>query len=725
MTNCKNPSVYIQGTSKGIPGSAGQLRASLTATDQESTHKFEWYVGGTGDDLFDSYYKVGLGPTYDFTYPPDGESVEVGVFFEYNQPECSDRFGTNTFTIKGDVNASAPEPREDPDPDPDQDPDPEEPILVTEAYSHRVVWEVTWGGRPINVVQPGAEEDDEEEGETGAGDDDDDEMPELYPSYAELPEVDITPEFDYKEKKDLCKYVKTNDPYVIPQPKLVVRGKVQKILVRESEFESGDVEIELISAEDVPYTLESLTLTSVHSGRPADLLNSSDGGVPGNPQWVYPDDFPGASVPEGTPKEFGGIVLRDASPVPDDKRAGEYSTCSSDGKSGYQYLDVFYRFDFKYHPRNSIRFDTTDEYIHVDVKNSRDRFPTVPRFPCIKDEENKKAPIMPMDVITTYLPDISEYYIITYQARLKATIDLSLGEDLLPVAGIINPILTMTQVVTQDIEQFADQLTNLLSIANFNFLGTYGGTFNDMAPGYPYAYPYTVVSGYDGQDAEEVPTRRNTVQNVQEGPLQKGDIWYNEYTEERKYYQINSFVESVKIVNPGSIYQGPPKPMDMGKMIKQNAEIMKGLDNIGLNVDKYLEGDAAAALAGIKGTSFTFEEAATKSREEPTRKYIPNLTTYPIKYNVDKPNTMIDGFYEMDLDTGAYGLLVDIEANDSGQVVSAKVVNGGIGYTNVTHVAILGGDCILEISVNKDEFWTDEYVDRLDLPREDAQFMTA
>ena len=424
-----------------------------------------------------------------------------------------------------------------------------------------------------------------------------------------------------------------------------------------------------------------------------------------NKIWVFPDDFPGASVPEGTPKEYGGIVLENASPVPVKKKAGETSSCGSDGESGYQYLDVFYDYDFKYIPRNSVRLDSPDAYDDKDVKNSRDRFPTKPRFPEVVDEDGLKAPIMPIDMITTYLGDINESYTIEYKIVFNATIDTS-EIDLIPVGGIQNPVLTVRQTVTQDTENFAEQLQILLGITNFNFVNTNGLSFDDMSPGYPYAYPYTVVSGFDGQPAEGEPTKRNTIIGSSEGKLVKGDVWYDDNTKTRKYYQVNSFVEGVRIISPGTIYSGGAKPTDFSALLQKNQEFMKSLDNVLGATDIFLQGDRAAALAKLKGENQTFEQAYEEVTDDNVLEFRENLSTYVMKQNAQ-------GQMVMDTDSEGRGLSVDVSVNKNGGVVSAKVNNPGSGYKNGEVVAIYGGDCILEVKVNTDEFWRDEFVDRL------------
>ena len=556
---------------------------------------------------------------------------------------------------------------------------PTPPVIVT-SYFHRIVWGITPGS--INTIIPGPDNEDTED------------QINYFPSTGVLPDTDITP--DLQDGLDNDK-----DPYNIIQPKFTVTGKVQRVLIIDTTSENDNGEEETVRTyffQDVPYRLNSMTITSRHES---------------NNVWVFPDDFSGASVPEGTPKEYGGIVLQNAEPAPVNKQAGELSSCGSDGQSGYQYLDVFNDFDFKYIPRNSIRLDSPGIYEDKDVKDSRDRFPTKPRFPEVTDEDGLSAPIMPIDMITNYEGDERDSYTITYRIFFDATVDTS-SIGLIPVGGIQNPLLTVTQTVTQDVENLGKQLQILLGITNFNFATSRGLSFAEMSPGYPIAYPYTVVSGFNGQPTGSEPTSRNTISGSSEGKLEKGDLWYNPSTKTRKYYQINSFVEGVEIKTPGTIYNGAPGPVNFPNLLQKNKSFMKGLDNIIENIDKYLEGDETSALRGLRGTSLTFEDESIKATEETPLEKRLALPTFPMKINNK-------GKYEMNMDSTGKGLKVDVEVNKDGGVERATVAEAGEGYKDGETVGIYGGDCILEVKVNSDEFWRDEFVDRLGIGK--SQFL--
>ena len=577
-----------------------------------------------------------------------------------------------------------------------QTPTPEptpEPIVLT-SYVHRIVWQIVPNQEgTINTTIP------------GTGDEDTEPEIDYFPSTGTLDTVDITPDFN--------KIFDDIDPYNIINERgnrngvkigfraFDVTGKVQRVTITETitESESGEAETETAYAfTDVPYRLNSMTITSSHEK---------------NKVWIFPDQFPGASVPEGTPKEYGGVVFENAEPVPVEKKAGEVSRCGTDGESGYQYLDVFFDYDFRYIPRNSVRLDSPGTYEDKDVVNSRDRFPTKPRLPFVEDEDGLKAPIMPLDMVTNYEGDERESYTITYKIVFDATVDQSFI-DLLPVGSIQNPVLTLTQTVIQDVENFGEQLQILLGITNFNFVNINGLSFKDMSPGYPYAYPYTCVSGFDGQPDVGEPTRRNTISGSSEGRLEKGDLWHDPRENIRKYYQINSFVEDVKIISPGTIYMPAPGPADFTELLQKNKNFMKSLDNIFQGIDTYLEGDTKKALRQLKGDKATFEEMSIDMNDDVPLKPAKNLSTFPMKLNSK-------GEYVMNTDSTGQGLKVDVLVNKDGGVETATVVSRGTGYKDKETVAIYGGDCILEVKVNSDEFWRDEFVDRLGIGK--SQFL--
>ena len=562
-----------------------------------------------------------------------------------------------------------------------------EPIVIT-SYAYRVLWQIVPSDEgTINTTIPGTGDEDTE--------------PEIdpFPSTGTLDTVDITPDFnkifDDIDPYNIINETRTRNGVKIGFRAFDVTGKVQRFTITETttENEEGEEETETTYAfTDVPYRLNSMTITSSHEK---------------NTVWIFPDQFPGSSVPEGTPKEYGGVVFENAEPVPVTKNAGEVSRCGTDGESGYQYLDVFFDYDFRYIPRNSVRLDSPGVYEDKDVVNSRDRFPTKPRLPFVEDEDGLKAPIMPIDMVTRYEGDERESYTITYKIVFDATINQSFG-------GIQNPVLTLTQTVIQDVENFGEQLQILLGIANFNFVNINGLSFKDMSPGYPYAYPYTCVSGFDGQPAVGEPTRRNTISGSSEGRLEKGDLWHDPRENIRKYYQINSFVEDVKIISPGTIYMPAPGPADFTELLQKNKNFMKSLDNIFQGIDTYLEGDTKKALRQLKGDKATFEEMSIDMNDDVPLKPAKNLSTFPMKLNSK-------GEYVMNTDSTGQGLKVDVLVNKDGGVETATVVSRGTGYKDKETVAIYGGDCILEVKVNSDEFWRDEFVDRLGIGK--SQFL--
>ena len=251
-------------------------------------------------------------------------------------------------------------------------PEPIEPIVVT-TFTHRILWSIT----PVKLIQSYQENLHLEGGELRHRDEFN-----PFPNTGVLPPTDITPDFN--------KILSDIDPYYIIQPRITVTGKVQRVRITNTTRPGEGTDEEVTETdyffEDVPYRLNGMTITSTHEE---------------NKVWIFPDDFSGASAPEGTPKEYGGVILENAEPVPVEKKAGELSSCGSNGNSGYQYLDVFYNFDFRYIPRNSVRLDSPGTYEDKDVVNSRDRFPTKPRLPFVEDEDGLKAPIMPIDMVIT------------------------------------------------------------------------------------------------------------------------------------------------------------------------------------------------------------------------------------------------------------------------------------------------------------------------------------
>lgn len=554
-----------------------------------------------------------------------------------------------------------------------------QPILPPIAPTKlRVKWSITSPvGGSINDTIIG-------EGAGADGEDEEIEIP--FPTTGFLGSVDITPEFDPDNPNKI--------PFDITQPQFIVSAKLQAVTLKEEIDPVNDppVENEEYIYQDIPYFVDSLTITSSH---------------PENETWIFPDDFDNIEVPPGTPKEYGGIVLQDAQNTPGRKEAGQLTECGSDGESGYEYLDVFFDYDFEYYPRNSISLSGEDGLNVKNIKNSRSRFPTLPYFPDVVDEDNLKAPILPIDVITSYVADDSESYTITYTIEFKG---YSLSILPFVTGGIENPILKITQEVTQDVEAPGKVLLGLLSISNFNYEETFNVSSEELAPNYSILYPYTIVSGFDGQSLSGVPTGRNTIDGEFEGPLQKGDVWYNDVTKERKYYQVNSFVEKVKVLSPGTIYKGNAQPINFGNLLQKNMQFMKALDNVTNNVDTYLDGDTTGAIRGLKGSASTFEEAAILANNNDPLQERKGLTTYAV--------SEVNG--EFQLRTGEFGrgLVIDAVVNNEGGIVRATVVNGGIGYKNGDKVAVYGGDCILEVEVNTDEFWTDEFVDSLNRDKE-------
>lgn len=89
-----------------------------------------------------------------------------------------------------------------------------------------------------------------------------------------------------------------------------------------------------------------------------------------------------------------------------------------------------------------------------------------------------------------------------------------------------------------------------------------------------------------------------------------------------------------------------------------------------------------------------------------TRKNVNAFTTMDVS-----PEDLVDQEMRLPL---PYGLVVDIVANDEGEVTSATVVEGGYNFENGDIVAVSGGNgnARLEIIINDTNRWTSKYVPR-------------
>ena len=436
---------------------------------------------------------------------------------------------------------------------------------------------------------------------------------------------------------------------------------------------------------DIPAELVSLTITSSHET---------------NKETWKTDD----------PELYGGVKL-DATPAgtisvpgsgfecgPDVD--GEYTYGGETRISGYNYFKCFPNIELSYIKRNSISlgFDDDSE-IELDVGET---FPLTPNHSDVKDPFSKDAPILSMDAITAFVPDDRESYEVKYVATIKVKNPTS--NQNIPLE---NPTITVTQNVMQDLSSinFGEQLQALLFFCNFSYPTVYDVDTEDLSEGYSTNYPHTTVTYLEGElrenydiDIGETPSER-----TDGTPLEKGDVWYEPNTKVRQYYQINSFVEDVKILERGTIYAAPQRPGDFGDSLKADETLMKGLDNLLGDsqeaINTYLENSNADQVKELldDNESFTFSYEQAVNTDVAKERY--NITTVAENTN----------------STG-YGLTVDIVVNKKGNVMRATVNKPGMYYTDGETVLLEGGDCKLQVQVNDDEFWTEEFVSRYERP---------
>ena len=325
-----------------------------------------------------------------------------------------------------------------------------------------------------------------------------------------------------------------------PQGKVPLIGyKVSGYVFRYTETTSPNGGEPTYSITPVPYKLVGM---SIESSNPN-----------GDKPWVYPDEYPVDK--KITPTQYGGVVLKNARS--DSKEAGEYSSCGIDDGpkddgiimgsqgqvvSGYNYTDVFDQSEFRFIPFNSSAGDGNPPDVEVNDSNP---FKFLPYEPSVKDTKGKAAPIYPMDSITAYLPDPRDSVTVTYNVTMIA--EDKDGKRI----QLINPVITIDHVVSQDTSSVMDQINYLRQYCNFDNPGNHHP--DDMAEYYPTAYPYTLVNGNYGLDLGDTPSTRGT--DFNEEPLQRGDIWYNPETNERKYWSVADVPTELKINHEGSKYR--------------------------------------------------------------------------------------------------------------------------------------------------------------------------
>ena len=299
-----------------------------------------------------------------------------------------------------------------------------------------------------------------------------------------------------------------------------------------------------VTAYDIPYQLEELTITS---------SDPNDGGT-----WIFPDDYPEQVVDPNHPTQYGGVIMRNS--TGGIFEAGSLSTCGlEDGPkndaivpwrdtndrtqeviSYYNYIDVFDETQFSFIPFNSNE--------SIDLKD-HEKFRFTPLYPDVMDENGKHAPIYPMNTITAFLPDGRESVTVTYTAKIS--VKFSTGPNKGRTIELDNPEATIKQICVQDSSDYNKQMQRLFEYCNWN--NPQGIEQENFAPDYPMMYPYTNINGFEGLGLGQTPTTRGD--DTENSDLERGDIWYNPDTEERKYYNISDVPEELEVIEGGGGYK--------------------------------------------------------------------------------------------------------------------------------------------------------------------------
>ena len=408
----------------------------------------------------------------------------------------------------------------------------------------------------------------------------------------------VTPDyFNTKFKWDSVelKYSAIGEDYE-PLGRFKVRAKVFGY-VRTLSDDGGQ---DSVSAYDIPYELEEMTIISE---------DPNDGGT-----WVFPKDYPEQVVDPNHPTQYGGVIMRDG--VSGSFSAGGRSECgledgpendaivpwvdnngrSQEAVSAYNYIDVFDDTEFSFIPMNS-----NDVLTLAD--NEKFRF--TPLYPDVVDQDGKAAPIYPMNTITTFKPDGRDSVTVKYKVEIKAKFSdkpdfapgIILGKEGTPI-NLDNPVATIKQTCVQDVSDYAKQMENLFQYCNWN--NPQQIEQNDFAPDYPIMYPYTNINGFEGLALGQTPKTRGD-----DTDLQRGDIWYNPDTNERKYYNISDIPESLEVEVGGHGYKDRNGVMCVWLPPQQRCYKITEQSNIpfGLMCDiKTKDGEVVSATIADTGT---------------------------------------------------------------------------------------------------------------------------
>ena len=385
---------------------------------------------------------------------------------------------------------------------------------------------VEWTG----ATAGGNDDGSTDEGETGGGNDNDTEE-DFFPTQFTWPSVQVNIDDGNVE------YAQS------------ITGVVRSY--RLTERESGNL---TLTWQNVPYTLTQLSINSCGTG-------GTEGGgcVEGN--WQDPN----------FENRYGGVFLF-TEDTPVNKAAGEGSTCGTLGggggedcaESGYTYAQVFDESELAYYLLNSGKSegDIVGELIEGEP------FVFEPVYEDVEDEYGQKAPIYPMDAVISFYPDDRDEVFVTYNISMRASVN---GSNV----QLRNGDITITHKITQDTDSddFQEKLENILNLCNFP--NPQDIEPQDFSHGYPVNYPYTIIS-------EEEPTERFTNGyncKIPDGPLEKGDVWYNPDTNERFYFDIVDIPDDVEVYtftrNNGEIGRKVGRAYKTGTAIETIYEVPK------------------------------------------------------------------------------------------------------------------------------------------------------
>ena len=178
-----------------------------------------------------------------------------------------------------------------------------------------------------------------------------------------------------------------------------------------------------------------------------------------------------------------------------------------------------------------------------------EKFRFTPLYPDVLDENDKHAPIYPMNTVTTFKPDGRDSVTVTYKVNISAK--FTTGPNKGRSIPLDNPEATVKQICVQDVSDYAKQMERLFEYCNWSNPGQHSP--EQLAPHYPLMYPYTNVNGFEGLELGQTPETRGD--DKENAPLERGDIWYNPDTEERLYYNIADVPEELEVVEPGGGYK--------------------------------------------------------------------------------------------------------------------------------------------------------------------------